>query len=72
MLTGLIGSTRTLKDGTEITADAGYVRESILHPTAKVLAGYDPVMPTFAGQIDEDGVAALLAYITSLEGEQDP
>ena len=43
-----------LASGEEIVADAAYVRESILTPAAKVVAGYQPVMPAFQGQVNED------------------
>ena len=45
------------------------LRESVLRPTAKVVAGYQPVMPTFQGVIDEEGVLQLIAYIKSLRPE---
>ena len=46
--------------------DDNYLRESILTPASKVLAGYQPVMPTFQGQVNEEALAQLLAYIKSL------
>ena len=49
-----------------LTADAGYVRESILNPTAKVVAGFQPLMPTFQGQVTEEQILALTEYIKSL------
>jgi cytochrome c oxidase subunit 2 len=41
----------------------------VLDPKAKVVAGFQPIMPSFRGQVDEEGVLALIAYIRSL-GEQ--
>ena len=46
--------------------DENYIRESILNPTAKIVVGFDPVMPTFQGRFDEDELAAMIAYIKSL------
>ena len=48
-------------------ADEAYVRESILSPAAKVVAGYQPVMPTYQGQVSEEQLIALIAYIESLQ-----
>ncbi|HEY4120592.1 MAG TPA: cytochrome c oxidase subunit II [Byssovorax sp.] len=66
-LRGLFGSRVRLSTGAALTADEGYLRESILEPRAKVVAGYDPVMPTYASQLGEEGVVELIAYIKSLE-----
>lgn len=65
-LTGLFGSQVTLQSGVTIQADEAYVGESIMNPGAKVLAGYDPIMPVYQGQIDEEGLRQLTAYIRSL------
>ena len=46
--------------------DDGYLRESILSPATKVVAGYQPVMPTFQGQVSEEDVMSLIAYIKTL------
>ena len=68
-LAGLFGSQVTLKDGETITADEDYVRESIMFPQAKLVAGYPPLMPTYRGQIKEDDVFQLIAYIKELQTE---
>ena len=65
-LDGVFGSPVPLSDGSVVTADERYVRDSILDPQAQVAAGYQPVMPTFAGQISEDDLAKLVAYIESI------
>ena len=44
-----------------------YVRESILNPAAKVVAGYQPVMPTFKGQVSEEELIQLVNYVKSLK-----
>jgi cytochrome c oxidase subunit II len=56
-----------LTDGTVVMADENYVRESILNPQAKIVAGFQPIMPTFQGQLDEAQLMQLLAYIKSLK-----
>jgi cytochrome c oxidase subunit 2 len=55
-----------LSDGSTVEADDGYLRESILYPSAKIVAGYQPIMPTFKGQLSEEQVLQILAYIKSL------
>ena len=64
---GLFGSERKMKDGSTIVADENYIRQSILEPQAEIVAGFDPVMPTFQGRIKDDGIAALIAYMKSLQ-----
>ena len=49
-----------------VAADENYLRESILRPNAKVVKGYEPLMPSFDGQVDEEQVIQLIAYIKSL------
>jgi cytochrome c oxidase subunit 2 len=65
-LNGVFGSPVPLSDGSVVIADERYVRDSILNPKAQVAAGYAPVMPTFAGQVNEDDLAKLVAYIESI------
>jgi len=67
VLNGLFGSTVQLASGETVKADADYIRESILNPTAKVVDGYQPIMPTFQGLVSEEGVMQLIAYIQSLQ-----
>jgi cytochrome c oxidase subunit 2 len=55
-----------LQDGRIVTADERYLRDSILLPKSEIAAGYDPVMPSFSGQVDEDQILKLIAYIKSL------
>jgi len=66
-LAGLFGKPVRLTDGRTVTADQEYLRESVLRPNDKIVAGYQPLMPTFQGQIDEEGVLQLIAYIKSLD-----
>ncbi len=67
ILTGVSGRPVLLTTGQTVTVDDGYLRESIVNPAAKVVAGYQPVMPTFQGQLSEEQLIALVAYIRSLQ-----
>jgi cytochrome c oxidase subunit 2 len=68
-LQGLYGRPVRLSDGRTVMADDNYIRESIHDPAAKIVSGFQPIMPTFKGIVDEEGMLQLLAYIKSL-GEQ--
>jgi len=65
LLEGLYGRTVHLQDGRSRVADANYLRDSILVPAKDVVAGFAPVMPSFAGQVSEEDLQALIAYIQS-------
>jgi len=65
-LAGMYNREVELEDGRKVIADENYVRESILNPTAKIVKGYKPVMPTFQGIVSDDQLNALVAYIKSL------
>jgi cytochrome c oxidase subunit 2 len=65
-LKGVFGSQVTLASGQKVIADEAYVRESILTPTAKMVNGYPPLMPTFQGVVSEEQIAQLTAYVKSL------
>jgi cytochrome c oxidase subunit 2 len=65
-LTGVYGEPVKLASGETVTADEAYIRESILQPTAQVVNGYQPIMPTFQGQISEETLLQLITYIKSL------
>jgi cytochrome c oxidase subunit 2 len=64
------GSTVRLEGGESVAADDAYIRESILQPKAKIVAGYQPIMPTFQGLVTEEQVLNLIAYIKSLQASQ--
>jgi cytochrome c oxidase subunit II len=66
-LAGLYGSLVHLSDGSVVRADAKYIRDCILVPRSFTVAGYPPVMPSFAGQLGEDEIMKLIAYIQSLK-----
>lgn len=64
------GAKETLSNGSTVTVDDNYLRESIMQPNAKVVQGYDPVMPTFAGRLTDPQTDALIDYIKSIgQGE---
>jgi len=65
-LVGVAGKPVTLQSGETVVADDNYLRESILMPQVKIVAGFQPVMPTFKGQLSEEQVMQLIAYIKSL------
>jgi cytochrome c oxidase subunit 2 len=67
ILAGLIGRSVKLQDGRVLTADESYIRESILNPQAKIVEGYQPLMPTFQGQLSEDEIIQLIEYVKSLK-----
>jgi len=66
-LAGLFGKQTTLTGGQGIRADEAYIRESIMNPQAKLVDGFGPIMPTFQGQISEDQLVQLLAFIKSMQ-----
>lgn len=63
----LFGHEVDLTNGTKVTADEEYIRESILQPAAKVVQGFAPVMPTYQGQLSDREVNALIEYIKSVK-----
>lgn len=65
-LEGLYGRTVALADGTHLVADDQYLRESILRPKARVVAGQAALMPSYAGQLAEEDLQNLVAYLRSL------
>ena len=65
-LAGLYGSIVHLQDGSAVRADERYIRDCILLPRTFTVAGYPPIMPDFAGQLGEDDLIKLIAYIKSL------
>ena len=67
VLAGVFGSRVRLMDGREVVADENYLRESIMNPQAKVVLGYQPIMPTFQGTVSEENLMQLIAYIKTLK-----
>jgi cytochrome c oxidase subunit 2 len=67
VLRGLYNKPVLLNDGRTVIADDAYLRESILDPNAKVAAGFqENIMPNFTGQLSEENVIQLIAFIKSL------
>jgi cytochrome c oxidase subunit 2 len=64
---GKFGTMEIMRDGQQVQVDENYIRESILSPQAKLVAGYDPVMPTYQGILKDQQIDALVAYIKSLQ-----
>jgi cytochrome c oxidase subunit 2 len=71
-LKGLFGSPVPLSNGMVVVADERYLHDSILLPDQQVVAGYEPIMPSFAGQLGEDDLVKLIAYLKSLAPERAP
>jgi cytochrome c oxidase subunit 2 len=65
-LVGLYGSTIQFQSGETIIADENYIRTSILDPQERVLPGYPSVMPTYEGQLSEEELMQLIAYLKAL------
>jgi cytochrome c oxidase subunit 2 len=66
VLASQFGKSVTLQDGSTVTMDEVYLRESIVRPQAKIVAGYQPIMPTFQGLVTEEQLLQLIAYVRSL------
>ncbi len=65
-LAGVYGSKLTLANGSQVLVNDAYLRDAILNPSQHVTAGYAPIMPTYQGQISEDGLIDLVEYIKTL------
>ena len=63
------GAKRKLKSGETITVDEGYMTESIMDPQAKIVEGYDAVMPSYQGKLAGPEIAALVEYMKSLQSD---
>jgi cytochrome c oxidase subunit 2 len=67
VLQNLFGTQAQMQSGESVIVDEAYVRESILTPGAKVVAGFQPIMPTFQGLVSEEGLLQLIEYVKSLK-----
>jgi cytochrome c oxidase subunit 2 len=73
VLEDLYGRAIPLQDGGRVVADAGYLRESIRRPEAKIVAGYQAIMPPYdEKQVSEEDVVKLIAYLRSLRPGETP
>ena len=68
-LVNKFGMPEQLASGEMVQVDESYVRESILNPQRRIVAGYQPLMPTFQGLVDEEGVLALIEYVKTLAAQ---
>jgi cytochrome c oxidase subunit 2 len=66
-LAGVYGSRLTLTDGSQVLVNDAYIRDAILNPSQHVTAGFAPIMPTYQGQISEDGLIDLVEYIKNMQ-----
>lgn len=64
---GLYGKTESIVGGSTVTVEDNYIRESVLQPNAKVVQGFSPQMPSFAGQLDDKQITALIEFIKAQE-----
>jgi cytochrome c oxidase subunit II len=67
---GVFGSQVKLSDGSTVAADENYVRESILDPQAKLVSGFQGVMPTFKGRLTDEQIGWIIDYLKTLSGSQ--
>jgi cytochrome c oxidase subunit 2 len=68
-LASVYGSKLPLSSGGTVLADDAYLREAILNPSQHITQGYAPIMPTYQGQVSEEGVIALVEYIKNLDSD---
>jgi len=68
-LVGVYGSKLTLSSGQTVTVDDAYLRQAILNPAQNITQGYAPIMPTYQGQISEEGVFSLVEYLKNLQSD---
>src|SRR5690606_37655649 len=72
LLENLYGSMVRLADGRVVRVDEDYIRRSILDPKEDIVAGYQPIMPTYRGQLTEEEIIQLIAFIRSLRTGDTP
>jgi cytochrome c oxidase subunit 2 len=65
-LQGLFGQPVLLSDGSTVIADENYIREKLISPAATIPAGYQPIMPSFAGRLSEEDILDIIAYVRSI------
>lgn len=66
-LAGLYGTKVKMEDGSTQLANEAFLRDTILNPSSHIPAGYKPIMPTYQGQLSEEGLIDLVEYIKSLK-----
>ena len=65
-LKDIVGKTVELQDGSSVVVDEAYLRESILTSQAKIVKGFQPLMPTFQGLVSEENLVALIEHVKSM------
>lgn len=70
-LNGLYTQPVQLADGRTVIADDAYLRESILNPKAKIVSGYEAVMPTYQNQVSEEDILAIITYLKNMKNHSD-
>ncbi len=68
-MNGVFGTTVVMKDGSSVLADENYIRASILEPQSQIVAGFEPVMPTYQGRLKDKEITAIIEYLKTLSGE---
>lgn len=71
-LVGILGRQRQMTDGRKVVADEAYIRNSILNPWDQIVAPYSQTMPSYAGDLSEEDILHLIAYLKSLGGSTQP
>jgi cytochrome c oxidase subunit II len=66
-LSGVYGSKLQLAGGSQVLVNEAYLRDAILNPSQHITAGYAPIMPTYQGQVSEDGLIDLVEYIKNMQ-----
>jgi cytochrome c oxidase subunit 2 len=69
-LNGIYGRKVQLAGGRSVTADEAYLRDSMLMPRRDVVAGFEPIMPSYAGILTDGEIISLTAYIRSLSAKE--
>jgi cytochrome c oxidase subunit 2 len=64
---GIFGRDEVMADGTKLSVDENYIRESILNPQAKLVEGYAPVMPTYQGAFADEQIDAIIEYLKTVK-----
>lgn len=70
-LYGIYGKQEKLTTGESVEVDENYLRESIENPAAKVVEGFAPVMPSYAGRLSEEELTALIVYLKGLGSDKE-
>jgi cytochrome c oxidase subunit 2 len=65
-LAGVYGTKLTMTDGSQVLVNDAFLRDAILNPSQHITAGFAPIMPTYQGQISEDGLIDLVEYLKNL------